>query len=138
MVDTVQTRMLSTMLKELNITKPITNNIDTSNSIAISTITGEGNITMMLKDNVVKEISKNNTNSTAISLQDSSSENASSDSVEENNNANEVPHTALTQKKTSTLTKAALIQCRKSARNAKKGEHFDADLDDPGDSVLQE
>eukprot|EP00957_Ditylum_brightwellii_P134682 10267459-Ditylum_brightwellii.AAC.1 len=39
--------IMLTILKELNVTKPITSNIDTSNSVTISTITGEGNITML-------------------------------------------------------------------------------------------
>eukprot|EP00957_Ditylum_brightwellii_P045001 3414014-Ditylum_brightwellii.AAC.1 len=109
------------MFKELNVTKPITSNIDTSNSVTISTITGKGNITTMMKVNTVKEISNDNTNSTVVILQDSLSKNNSFDPAEENNNAKEASQTALTQKKTSTLTKSALIQCRKSARNAKKG-----------------
>eukprot|EP00957_Ditylum_brightwellii_P204357 15338868-Ditylum_brightwellii.AAC.1 len=48
--------IISTTLKELHITKPITSNIDTSNSVMISTITGEGNITMTLKDNTAKKV----------------------------------------------------------------------------------
>eukprot|EP00957_Ditylum_brightwellii_P172352 13120842-Ditylum_brightwellii.AAC.1 len=100
--------IIPTTLKELNVTKPITSNIDTSNSVTISTITGEGNITTMLKDNTVKEISNDNTNSTAISLQDSSSNNNSSGPAKENNNAKEEPQTELTQKKPSTLMKVTL------------------------------
>eukprot|EP00957_Ditylum_brightwellii_P012751 963809-Ditylum_brightwellii.AAC.1 len=93
---------------------------------------------MMPKDNIVKEISNDNTNSTAISLQDSSSNNNSSDPAKENDNAEETHQTDLIQKKTITLTKVALIQCRKSSRNAKKGVYFDVDLDGPGDSIIQE
>eukprot|EP00957_Ditylum_brightwellii_P095030 7236982-Ditylum_brightwellii.AAC.1 len=80
---------MSSMLKELNVTKPITSNIDTSNSVMISTIIGKGSITTTLKDNTVKEISNDSTNFTAISLQDSSSKNDSSDLAEENSNAKE-------------------------------------------------
>eukprot|EP00957_Ditylum_brightwellii_P104409 7951982-Ditylum_brightwellii.AAC.1 len=52
----------------------------------------------MPEDNTAKEISNDNTNSTAISLQDSSSDNRSSDPMEENDNAEEMPQTELTQK----------------------------------------
>eukprot|EP00957_Ditylum_brightwellii_P153800 11706321-Ditylum_brightwellii.AAC.1 len=78
--------IISTVLKELNVTKPITSNIDTSNSVTISTITGKGNITMTLKDNTAKEIRDDNTNSTATSLQDSLSKNGYSDPAGENDN----------------------------------------------------
>eukprot|EP00957_Ditylum_brightwellii_P064202 4871762-Ditylum_brightwellii.AAC.1 len=74
MVDTVQTSIMSAMLKELNATKSITNNIDTSNSVIISTITGEGKINNMQKEDTnTKEVNNNNTHSTATSSQDSSS-----------------------------------------------------------------
>eukprot|EP00957_Ditylum_brightwellii_P082719 6289843-Ditylum_brightwellii.AAC.1 len=126
------------MLKELNITKTVISSIDTFNSVTTSTITGKGNVTTMLKDNSAKEISNDNTNFTTISLHDSSSNNNSSDPAEESNTAEEIPQTALTQEKPSTLAKEALIQCRKSARNAKKGVHFDSNLNDPRDSILQE
>eukprot|EP00957_Ditylum_brightwellii_P065399 4961177-Ditylum_brightwellii.AAC.1 len=70
-------RIISTMLKELNVMKPITGNIDTSNSVTISTVTGEGNTTMTPKESSVKEASDNNTNTTVTNLQDSTSDNSS-------------------------------------------------------------
>eukprot|EP00957_Ditylum_brightwellii_P020479 1543588-Ditylum_brightwellii.AAC.1 len=70
------------MIKELNIMKPITSNIDTSNSVTINTITGEGNTTTTPKERSVKEISDTNTNTTVTSLQESTSDN-SSEPVEE-------------------------------------------------------
>eukprot|EP00957_Ditylum_brightwellii_P207921 15355127-Ditylum_brightwellii.AAC.1 len=97
--------MISAMLKELNITKPITSNINTYNSIMISTITGEDNSTTMLKDNTVKEISDDNTNSTATSLHDSSSKNDSSDPEGDNDYVKEMPQTAPTQKNQAPLLK---------------------------------
>eukprot|EP00957_Ditylum_brightwellii_P171042 13020498-Ditylum_brightwellii.AAC.1 len=96
------------MFKELNIMKPIMSNIDTSNSVTISTITGEGNITMTLKENSAKEVSYDNNNTTVISLQDSTSDN-SSDPLEENDKTEETSITSIPQKKSSTLMKAALI-----------------------------
>eukprot|EP00957_Ditylum_brightwellii_P071295 5419443-Ditylum_brightwellii.AAC.2 len=69
--------IISTMLKELNVTKPIKSNIDTSTSITISTITGEGNTTDMPKESPAKDISNNNTNTTATSSQDSTYNNSS-------------------------------------------------------------
>eukprot|EP00957_Ditylum_brightwellii_P049006 3718373-Ditylum_brightwellii.AAC.1 len=77
--------------------KPITSNIDTSNSITISTITGKGNITMTPMDNSAKKVSDNNTNSTATSLQNSSSDN-SSDPAKENDKTAEMSMTTLPQK----------------------------------------
>eukprot|EP00957_Ditylum_brightwellii_P003315 251205-Ditylum_brightwellii.AAC.1 len=103
--------VISATLKELNFTTLITSNIDTSNSVTISTITGEGNIATMQKDDTtVKEISEDNTNYIAISSQDPSSENDSSNPAGENNKVNDETQTVQTQKKLSTLTKSALMQ----------------------------
>eukprot|EP00957_Ditylum_brightwellii_P203818 15336354-Ditylum_brightwellii.AAC.1 len=125
------------MLKELNVTKPITSNIDTSTSITISTFTGEGNTTAMPKEMLAKDISNDNTKTAATSSQDSIS-NSSSNQVDESNNTEETSMSTQPQKKCNTLTKAALIQQRKSVCNAKKAVHFDADLDDPGETITQE
>eukprot|EP00957_Ditylum_brightwellii_P080925 6156091-Ditylum_brightwellii.AAC.1 len=57
--------IISTTLKELNVMKPIASNIDTSTSVIVNTITGEGNTITMPKENTAKEISDRNTNTTA-------------------------------------------------------------------------
>eukprot|EP00957_Ditylum_brightwellii_P051842 3931646-Ditylum_brightwellii.AAC.1 len=46
--------IISTVLKKLNVTKPIANNIDTSTSVTISTITGEGNTNAIPKESTAK------------------------------------------------------------------------------------
>eukprot|EP00957_Ditylum_brightwellii_P125773 9588320-Ditylum_brightwellii.AAC.1 len=72
------------MLKELNVMTPIASNIDTSTSITISTITGEGNTTAMPKDSTAKDVNNDNTNTTATSSQDFMPDN-SSDQADETN-----------------------------------------------------
>eukprot|EP00957_Ditylum_brightwellii_P103563 7891064-Ditylum_brightwellii.AAC.1 len=125
------------MLKELNITKPIASNIDTSTSITLSTITGEDNNTAMPKESSAKDISHDNTNTTDTSSQDSTS-NSSSNQTDKSEEAEETSMPARQQKKSNALTEAALIQQTKSVHSAKKGVHFDAELDDPGETIIQE
>eukprot|EP00957_Ditylum_brightwellii_P135597 10339510-Ditylum_brightwellii.AAC.1 len=128
--------IISTTLKELNIMKPITNNIDTSTSVTISTITGEGDTVTMPKENTAKDISDDNTNTTATSSQNSTSE--SSTNQGELDETEDFSTSTQEWKKSNALSKAALIQKRKSVHNAKKGVHFDVDLDDPGETIIQE
>eukprot|EP00957_Ditylum_brightwellii_P043883 3328057-Ditylum_brightwellii.AAC.1 len=125
------------MLKELNMTKPITSNIDTSNRVTISTITGDDNTTTTPIESSVKEVNDDNTNTTVISMQDSTFDNSSSP-VEETDKTEETSISLQPQKKLNALTKAVLIQYRKSVRNAKKVVHVDDDLDDPGKFAIQE
>eukprot|EP00957_Ditylum_brightwellii_P129669 9891687-Ditylum_brightwellii.AAC.1 len=129
--------IISTTLKELNIMKPIVINIDTSFSVTISTITLEGNTTAMPKESSVKDISDDNTNTTATSSQDSTSD-RSSNQVDKPDETEETSTSVQQRKKSSSLTKAALVQQRKSVCNAKKGIHFDADFDDPRETIIQE
>ena len=125
------------MLKELNVTKPIASNIDTSTNVTISTITGEGNATSMPTESLAKDISDDNTNTTATSSQDSTS-NSSSNQTDKSEETEETSMPAQQQKKSNALTEAALIQQTKSVHSAKKGIHFDAELDDPGETIIQE
>eukprot|EP00957_Ditylum_brightwellii_P027957 2112223-Ditylum_brightwellii.AAC.1 len=129
--------IISITLKELNIMKPIASNIDTSTSITMSTVTGEGNTTAMPKESPAKDISDDNTNTTATSSQDSTSDSLSNQ-ADEPDETEETSTSTQQWKKSNALTKAALIQQRKSVHNAKKGIHFDADLDDPGETIIQE
>eukprot|EP00957_Ditylum_brightwellii_P069892 5307824-Ditylum_brightwellii.AAC.1 len=82
--------IISTILKELNVTKPTASNIDTSTSVTMSTITGEGNTTAMLKESTTKDIISDNTNTTATSSQNSISDN-SSNQADETNDVEETP-----------------------------------------------
>eukprot|EP00957_Ditylum_brightwellii_P186597 14206966-Ditylum_brightwellii.AAC.1 len=128
--------IVSTTLKEINVTKPIASNIDTSISITISTITGERSTTAMPKESPAKDISNDNTNTTDTSYQDSTS-NSSSDQADKCDETEETSMLAHPWKKSNSLTKAALIQQRKLVCNAKKGVHFDTGLDDPGETIIQ-
>eukprot|EP00957_Ditylum_brightwellii_P208455 15357533-Ditylum_brightwellii.AAC.1 len=67
----------STTFKELNIMKPIASNIDAAINVTISKITGEGNTVTTPKVNIAKNISEDNTNTTAVSSKDSTSESSS-------------------------------------------------------------
>eukprot|EP00957_Ditylum_brightwellii_P106802 8148030-Ditylum_brightwellii.AAC.1 len=104
--------IISAMLKELNVTKPITNNINTSNSVTIITITREGNINNVQKEDTnMKEVSNNNTHSTATSSQDSSSvHNDAPDPDYESVNVEDENQMTQAKNKSSTLNKVALIQ----------------------------
>eukprot|EP00957_Ditylum_brightwellii_P163216 12428239-Ditylum_brightwellii.AAC.1 len=104
---------MSTTFKELNVTKPIASNIDTSNDVTISTITGEGNTTVTPKESSVKEVNDDNTNTTATSSHGSTSDN-SSEKADETDKTEETSTSLQPWKKSNDLTKAALIQCRKS------------------------
>eukprot|EP00957_Ditylum_brightwellii_P065841 4994029-Ditylum_brightwellii.AAC.1 len=117
--------------------KPIASNIDTSISITISTITGEGSTTVTLKESPAKDISDDSTNTTATSSQNFTSD-SSSDHADKPNETEETSTSAQQQKKSNALTKAVLIQQRKLVHNAKRGIHFGADLDDPGKTIIQE
>eukprot|EP00957_Ditylum_brightwellii_P141624 10789089-Ditylum_brightwellii.AAC.2 len=109
--------IISITLTELNVMKPIVSNIDTSTSIMISTITGEGNTTAMPKESPAKDI----THPTK---------------TDEPDETEEMSMSTQQQKKANALTKAVLIQQRKSVCNAKKGVHFDVDLDGPGETII--
>eukprot|EP00957_Ditylum_brightwellii_P180922 13783865-Ditylum_brightwellii.AAC.1 len=110
--------------------------ISTSTSITISAITVEGNTVTTAKENTAKEISDDNTNTTATSSQDSTSE-SSLDPAEELDKTEDLSKSTQHQKKLNSLFKAVLIIRRKSVHNAKKGVHFDANLDDPGETNHQ-
>eukprot|EP00957_Ditylum_brightwellii_P200020 15247883-Ditylum_brightwellii.AAC.1 len=101
------------MLKELNVIKSIASNVDTSTSVTISTITGEGNTTATLKESMAKGVSNDNTNTTTTSSQDSMFD-SSSNQTDETNEIEETSMPLQPQKKSNALTKAALIQQRKS------------------------
>eukprot|EP00957_Ditylum_brightwellii_P066710 5062218-Ditylum_brightwellii.AAC.1 len=89
--------------------KAIASNIDTSTSVTISTITGEGNTTAIPKESIVKDVSDDNTNITATSSQDSTSDN-SCDQTDETNEIKEMSASLQPWKKWNTLTKKSLIQ----------------------------
>eukprot|EP00957_Ditylum_brightwellii_P106745 8143759-Ditylum_brightwellii.AAC.1 len=91
----------------------------------------------MPKESPAKDISDDNANPTATISQDFTSD-SSSDQADESNETKETSAPARKQKKSNTLSKTALRQQRKSAHNAKKGIHFDTDLDDPGVTIIQE
>eukprot|EP00957_Ditylum_brightwellii_P129806 9901227-Ditylum_brightwellii.AAC.1 len=78
----------------------------------------------MSKENTAKEIIDDNTNNTATSSQDSTSE-SSSNQVEEPD-------------KTKDLSMSTQQFKKKSVCNAKKGVNFNTDLDDPGDTIIQQ
>eukprot|EP00957_Ditylum_brightwellii_P069630 5288533-Ditylum_brightwellii.AAC.1 len=80
--------IVSTMLKELNVTKPIASSIDTLTSVTISTITEEGNTIAMPNDSTAKDVSDDNTNTTATSSRDFMSD-SSSNKVNETNEIEE-------------------------------------------------
>eukprot|EP00957_Ditylum_brightwellii_P208422 15357365-Ditylum_brightwellii.AAC.1 len=100
---------ISTMHKELNVTKPIANNIDTSTSIIICAITGEGNTTTTPKESTAKDVIDDNANTTATSSQDFTSD-ISSDQADETNEIEQMSMLLQPWKKLNALTKAALIQ----------------------------
>eukprot|EP00957_Ditylum_brightwellii_P088169 6715599-Ditylum_brightwellii.AAC.1 len=104
---------MPTTLKELNVMKPIASNIDTSTSIKISTITGKGNTITMPKENTANQISDDNTNNAVTSSHDSTSE-SSSDQVEESDKTKDLSMSTQQWKKSNALSKAVLIQNRKS------------------------
>eukprot|EP00957_Ditylum_brightwellii_P056189 4259519-Ditylum_brightwellii.AAC.1 len=111
--------IISTTLKELHVMKPIASNIDTSTSVTISTITGEGNTATTPKENTAKEISDDNTNTIATSSQDSTSE-SSSDQVEESDKTEDLSMPTQQWKKSNDLSKAALIQRRNQCAALRK------------------
>eukprot|EP00957_Ditylum_brightwellii_P181592 13832357-Ditylum_brightwellii.AAC.1 len=104
----ILTGIISTTLKKLNVMRPIASNMDTSTSVTISTITGEGNTVTIPKETTAKEISDDNTNTTAMSSQDFSSE-SSPDPAEELDKIEDLSTPTQQQKKSNALSKAALI-----------------------------
>eukprot|EP00957_Ditylum_brightwellii_P170152 12952241-Ditylum_brightwellii.AAC.1 len=96
----------------------------------MSTITVEGNTNAMPKESPAKDINHDNTNTTATSFKDSTSDSSS-------NQADEPGETEESSTSTEQWKKSKAQQ-RKSVCNTKKGIHFDSDLDNPVETIIQE